>query len=64
MLLFLERTYMNVTGAAKVNDIETLKNAFIRGTCIDQVDKYYKTPLMIACLEGHIEMVKFLIEQK
>ena len=55
---------MNVTGAAKVNDIETLKNAFLRGTGVDQRDKYYKTPLMIACLEGHIEMVKFLIEHK
>jgi len=61
-LTYPDRTYVNVTGAAKVNDIETLKNAFLRGTGVDQRDKYYKTPLMIACLEGHIEMVKFLIE--
>ena len=55
---------MSVTGAAKISDLETLKNAFLRGTPVDQRDKYYKTPLMVACLEGHIEMVKFLIEQK
>lgn len=55
---------MSITGAAKVSDMETLRNAFIRGTDVNQRDKYYKTPLMMACLEGHIELVKFLIEQK
>eukprot|EP00795_Rhopilema_esculentum_P010503 gene10503-19218_t len=62
-LTYPDKTYMSVTGAAKISDLETLKNAFLRGTPVDQRDKYYKTPLMVACLEGHIEMVKFLIEQ-
>eukprot|EP00794_Sanderia_malayensis_P015808 gene15808-17402_t len=62
-LTYPDKTYVSVTGAARFGDIETLKNAFLRGTHVDQQDQYYKTPLMTACLEGNLEMVKFLVEQ-
>ena len=53
---------MNISDAAKVGDLETLKSAFARGVSVDQRDKYYKTPLMVACAHGNIEVAAYLLQ--
>ena len=53
---------MNISDAAKVGDVETLKSAFGRGIPVDQQDKYYKTPLMSACAHGNIDVAAYLIQ--
>ncbi|KAK3583308.1 hypothetical protein CHS0354_038919 [Potamilus streckersoni] len=57
-----EKTYININDAVRSGDFDSLKNAFARGTPVDTRDKYYKTPLMVACGIGNIDMVKFLVE--
>ena len=57
-----DTTYMNLSDAAKVGDLETLKTAFTRGLHVDQRDKYYKTPLMTACSHGNIDIANYLIQ--
>ena len=57
-----DKAYMNLNIASKHKDIETLKDAFARGVSVDMRDKYYKTPLMIAAVNGRIDMVQFLVE--
>ena len=52
---------MNLSDAAKVGDLETLKTAFTRGLHVDQRDKYYKTPLMTASSHGNIDIANYLI---
>ncbi|XP_058965683.2 ankyrin repeat and EF-hand domain-containing protein 1-like isoform X1 [Pocillopora verrucosa] len=61
-LNFPDVTYMNISDAAKVGDLETLKSAFARGVSVDQRDKYYKTPLMAACAHGNIEVAAYLLQ--
>lgn len=58
----LDVTYINISDAAKVGDLETLKSAFARGVSVDQRDKYYKTPLMAACAHGNIEVAAYLLQ--
>lgn len=53
---------MNISDAAKVGDLETLKSAFARGISVDQRDKYYKTPLMAACAHGNIDVAVYLLQ--
>ncbi|XP_033736173.1 ankyrin repeat and EF-hand domain-containing protein 1-like isoform X2 [Pecten maximus] len=57
-----EKMYININDATKNGDFDSLKGAFQRGTPVDTRDKYYKTPLMVACAIGNIDMVKFLLE--
>ena len=57
-----DKTYMNINEAAKMGDFDSLKNAFAKGVSVDTRDKYYKTPLMVACASGHINMAKFLVD--
>ncbi len=58
-----EKMYMNINEAVKHSDMDTLKDAFLRGLDVDVKDKYYKTPLMIACAYGNLKVVKFLVER-
>uniref|UniRef100_H2YH15 Uncharacterized protein n=1 Tax=Ciona savignyi TaxID=51511 RepID=H2YH15_CIOSA len=58
-----EKLYMNISDAVKLNDIESLKKAFAMGTDVDTRDKYFKTPLMIACAEGNLELTKYFLSQ-
>lgn len=58
-----EAVYIHMNEAIKYNDLESIKSALRQGYLIDQMDRYYKTPLMLACLEGNIDTVKFLVEQ-
>ncbi|CAE1289894.1 Ankyrin repeat and EF-hand domain-containing protein 1 [Acanthosepion pharaonis] len=39
-------------------------NPIEKGTAVDTKDKYFKTPLMIACALGNIEIVKMLLDKK
>lgn len=57
-----EKMYININDATKFGDFDSLKNAFQNGTSVDTRDKYYKTPLMIACANGNFEMAKFLLD--
>lgn len=57
-----EKAFMNITDASKHKDVDTLKSAMMKGTGVDTKDKYFKTPLMVACLNGNIEVVRFLVE--
>lgn len=59
--IFTDVTYMNISDAAKVGDVETLKSAFSRGIPVDQRDKYYKTPLMAASAHGNIDVAAYLL---
>ena len=54
---------MNINDAAKHADLDTLRDAFERGVSVDIRDKYFKTPLMIACVNGSLNVVKFLVER-
>ncbi|KAK3094212.1 hypothetical protein FSP39_025481 [Pinctada imbricata] len=58
-----DKMYINITDATKIGDFDSLKNAFQRGTSVDTRDRYYKTPLMVACSIGKLDMVRFLVEQ-
>lgn len=54
--------YMYISHAVKNADINTLRDTFLEKSIdIDIRDKFYKTPLMIACLYGNMELVKFLV---
>ena len=54
---------MNVNDATKHADLDTLKDALNRGVNVDIRDKYFKTPLMIACVNGNMQVVKFLVDK-
>ncbi|XP_033103431.1 ankyrin repeat and EF-hand domain-containing protein 1-like [Anneissia japonica] len=58
-----DRTYININEAAKVSDFESLKIAYNKGRAIDTRDKYYKTPLMVACAQGNHAMAQFLVDR-
>ena len=60
---FLESTFIHVNEVIKYNDKESLKAAIQRGFDVNQKDKYYKTPLMLACLEGNLDAAQYLISQ-
>jgi ankyrin repeat protein len=60
--IFLDPTYVNLSDAVKFGDLESIKVAINNGTPINQRDKYYKTPLMIACLYGKIKVAQALLD--
>ncbi|XP_028407753.1 ankyrin repeat and EF-hand domain-containing protein 1-like [Dendronephthya gigantea] len=55
-------TYVNLSDAVKFGDLESIKLAINNGTPVNQRDKYYKTPLMIACLYGKITIAHALLD--
>ena len=57
----LDPTYVSLSDAVKFGDLESIKVAINNGTPVNQRDKYYKTPLMIACLHGKIEVAQSLL---
>ena len=54
---------MNLNEATKHADLDTLKDAFDKGVSVDIRDKYFKTPLMIGCVNGNLEVVSYLVER-
>ncbi|XP_022108549.1 ankyrin repeat and EF-hand domain-containing protein 1-like isoform X2 [Acanthaster planci] len=61
-LHFPEKTYINVTDAAKMTDLDSLRRAYSHGRSVNTQDKYYKTALMVACAQGNLEVARFLLE--
>ena len=61
--IILDPAYIHVREAIKYNDKESLKHAINKGFDINHQDKFYKTPLMSACIEGNIEIVKYLLAE-
>lgn len=57
-----DKQFVNMNDAAKFGDLDSIKHALRRGYSVDTRDKYYKTPLMMACQRGNLEMAKALIE--
>ncbi|XP_042550544.1 ankyrin repeat and EF-hand domain-containing protein 1 [Dipodomys spectabilis] len=57
------RIYSNINFITKAGDMASLKKAFESGIPVDMKDRYYKTPLMTACANGNIDVVKFLLEK-
>lgn len=55
-------TYIHMNEAIKNGDRETVKIALHGGYDVNKVDRYYKTPLMLACLDGNYELAKFLVD--
>ena len=53
---------MNLSDAVKFGDLESIKVAINNGIPVNQRDKYYKTPLMIACLYGKINVAQTLLD--
>ena len=48
--------------AANCGDIKTLKSLFMRGINLSIQDYDKRSPLHLACSEGHLEIVQYLIE--
>ncbi|GCC33519.1 ankyrin repeat and EF-hand domain containing 1a isoform X1 [Chiloscyllium punctatum] len=59
-----EKVYTNINYAARAEDMQSLKKAFIQGVPVDVQDKFFTTPLMAACADGNYALAKYLIESK
>ncbi|XP_036398081.1 ankyrin repeat and EF-hand domain-containing protein 1 [Megalops cyprinoides] len=58
-----ETAFININHCVKKGDLESLSLAFSHRVPVDVTDRYYKTPLMTACISGNYEVAKFLIGQ-
>jgi len=57
------RQFQHASHAIQRGDLQTVKNALAdEAFDLNVQDKYYKTPLMHACLKGDITISKYLIE--
>ncbi|NWW09303.1 ANKE1 protein, partial [Oreocharis arfaki] len=57
------KTYTDINYLVRAGDFVSLQKAFDDGVPVDIKDKYYKTPLMLACASGKIVLVEFLLEK-
>ncbi|NWT72916.1 ANKE1 protein, partial [Prunella himalayana] len=57
------RALVDINYLAREGDFVSLQKAFDDGVPVDMKDKYYKTPLMVACASGNIVLVEFLLEK-
>lgn len=53
--------YININQCVRTNDFELMSLAFSQHVPVDIRDRFYKTPLMIACNRGNYQMAHFLI---
>lgn len=58
-----DKVYVNINYCVKSGNLETLDLAFSQGVPVDVQDEYYKTPLMVACSSGNLEVVQYLLSQ-
>ncbi|XP_041927269.1 ankyrin repeat and EF-hand domain-containing protein 1 [Alosa sapidissima] len=56
-----EQIYVNINYCVKIGDLESLSLAFSRNVPVDIQDRYYKTPLMIACSSGNYGVARYLV---
>uniref|UniRef100_UPI003AAB4BB1 ankyrin repeat and EF-hand domain containing 1a n=1 Tax=Centroberyx gerrardi TaxID=166262 RepID=UPI003AAB4BB1 len=56
-----EKVYVNINYCVKSGDLESLDLAFSQGVPVDVKDRFYKTPLMVACSSGNYEVVQYLL---
>lgn len=56
-----EKMYVSLHDAAKHGDLNTIERALRAHKSVDCLDKYYKTPLMVACTYGNMVAVEFLL---
>ena len=61
IIVFTGARFIHINEVIKYNDRESMKAAVKDGLDLDQKDKFYKTPLMMACLEGNLQMARYLI---
>ncbi|XP_054678561.1 ankyrin repeat and EF-hand domain-containing protein 1 isoform X1 [Grus americana] len=57
------KMYMNINYLVRAGDVLSLQKAFEEGVPVDIKDKYYKTPLMVACASGNTDVVQYLLEK-
>ncbi|NXA08109.1 ANKE1 protein, partial [Sapayoa aenigma] len=57
------KTYMDINYLVRAGDFVSLQKAFDEGVPVDIKDRYYKTPLMVACASGNIVLVQHLLEK-
>lgn len=57
------KNFSNINYLTKAGDLSSLRKAFEAGVPVDVRDHFYKTPLMAACANGNMEVVKFLLEK-
>ncbi|NWV39057.1 ANKE1 protein, partial [Grantiella picta] len=58
------KTYMDINYLVRAADYVSLQKAFDEGVPVDIKDKYYTTPLMVACASGNRVLVEFLLEKR
>ena len=58
-----ERQYIHLYEAVRHGDMESLMSALASGLSVDCRDKYNKTPLMVACSHGRLDVARFLLER-
>ncbi|KAM4633768.1 ankyrin repeat and EF-hand domain-containing protein 1 [Polymixia lowei] len=56
-----EKVYINISYCVKAGDLESLDLAFSQGVPVDVKDRFYKTPLMVACSSGNYDVAQYLI---
>lgn len=61
----IERSYINMYEAIRHGDFDSIESAYINGGLIlpDVRDKYNKTPLMLACGHGRLDVAKYFIDK-
>ncbi|NWR91613.1 ANKE1 protein, partial [Furnarius figulus] len=57
------KTYMDINYLVRAGDFMSLQKAFEEGVPVDIKDRYYKTPLMVACASGNTVLVQYLLEK-
>ncbi|XP_005525496.1 PREDICTED: ankyrin repeat and EF-hand domain-containing protein 1 [Pseudopodoces humilis] len=57
------KTLIDINYLVREGDFVSLQKAFDEDVPVDIKDKYYKTPLMVACASGNIVLVEFLLEK-
>ncbi|NWV06854.1 ANKE1 protein, partial [Ptilonorhynchus violaceus] len=57
------KTYVDINYLVRAGDFVSLQKAFDEGVPVDIKDKYYKTPLMVACASGKLVLVEYLLEK-
>lgn len=58
-----EKVYVDINHCAKTGDLESLDLAFSQGVPVDVKDRFYKTPLMVACSSGNYEVAQYLLSR-